>query len=108
MILDKPIRTTSAELERDARAEAEAAERAELTAEQERSLAHADHLLTQRRIQKVLAMTVLRFAELDQVERRNYARWARHFATVFEEKANLFSRNSTPDPEIPAALRAEG
>jgi hypothetical protein len=71
-------------------------------------LAIAEQQLDEARWMKVMRMTARRFGELNPVERRNYARWARHLAKVLGEKADMFERNSTPEPELPAALQARG
>lgn len=68
----------------------------------------AEQLLEERRFEKVMRMTATAFGKLSDVERRNYARWAKHLARVFAEKAAQFERNSKPEPEAPAFLRAEG
>jgi hypothetical protein len=67
-----------------------------------------ERLLEHRRFALVMRMTAARFAELDAHERRNYRRWAEHFADVFAEKKRLFTRNSTPEPETPLFLQAQG
>jgi hypothetical protein len=67
-----------------------------------------ERLLEHRRFALVMRMTAARFAELDAHERRNYRRWAEHFADVFAEKKRLFTRNSTPEPETPLFLQAKG
>lgn len=55
-----------------------------------------------------MRMTAVGFGRLSDVEKRNYARWAKHLARVFAEKASMFERNSKPEPETPAYLRARG
>lgn len=69
-------------------------------------LEHAEQLLSQRRIDRVMRMTALGFAQLTDPEKRNYRRWARHLATVLGEKADMFERNSPPELELPTFLRA--
>lgn len=54
---------------------------------------------------KIQRMTALRFARLDPVEKRNYARRARQLAKVFAEKADMMTRNAGVEPELPEALR---
>jgi hypothetical protein len=68
----------------------------------------AEQLLEERRFEKVMRMTAQAFGRLSPVEKRNYARWAKHLAKVFGEKASLFERNSRPEPELPDPLRAQG
>jgi hypothetical protein len=68
----------------------------------------AEQLLQERRFEKVMRMTALGFGQLSPAEKRNYARWAKHLAKVFAEKAAMFERNSRPEPELPEALRAQG
>jgi hypothetical protein len=68
----------------------------------------AEQLLEERRFEKVMRMTALGFGRLSPAEKRNYARWAKHLAKVFAEKAAMFERNSRPEPELPEALRAQG
>lgn len=77
-----------------------------MSTENETPLTRAEVLLEARRFELVMRMTANRFAKLSQVERRNFARWAKHFAEVFAEKARLFARNTTAEPETPADLRA--
>jgi hypothetical protein len=84
------------------------ADHLEMETEEERVQALPFELLEERRFELVMRMTVLRFGELSQVERRNYTRWAKHFAKVFGEKASMFERNSTPELELPADLQARG
>lgn len=77
-----------------------------MSIENETPLSHAEQLLDGARFAKVMRMTAARFAKLPQVERRNYARWAKHLADVFAEKARLFARNTSAEPELPESLRA--
>lgn len=76
--------------------------------EEDRVLERAEQLLEERRFEKVMRMTPLAFGRLSPVEKRNYTRWAKHLAQVFSEKAGIFERNSTPEPETPAFLQARG
>lgn len=78
----------------------------EAETEEDRVLSQAAEQLDNARIAKVMRMTALGFKDLSPVEKRNYARWAKHFAKVFQEKASLFERNSTPEPELPRPLQA--
>lgn len=80
----------------------------EMSTEEEAALDAATEKLDEARWQKVMRMTPLAFAKLSPVERRNYARWAKNFARVMGEKAAMFERNSTPEPELPADLQAKG
>jgi hypothetical protein len=66
----------------------------------------AEQLLEERRFEKVMRMTPQAFGRLSPVEKRNFTRWAKHLARVFSEKAAVFERNSTPEPEAPAYLQA--
>lgn len=68
----------------------------------------AEALLEHRRFELVMRMTARGFGRLSDVEKRNYARWAKHLARVFAEKASMFERNSKPEPETPAYLQARG
>lgn len=70
-------------------------------------VAKAEQVLEERRFEKVMRMTALGFAKLSPAEKRNYARWAKHFAKVFGEKASQFERNCRPEPELPPALKAQ-
>jgi hypothetical protein len=74
--------------------------------EEERVLDRAEQLLEERRFEKVMRMTPQAFGRLSPVEKRNFTRWAKHLARVFSEKAAVFERNSTPEPEAPAYLQA--
>lgn len=76
--------------------------------EEQTPLERTEELLEHRRLQLLLRMNARRFAELTQTEKRNYRRWAEHFERVFSEKANLIRRNSPPDIDTPAFLRAGG
>jgi len=69
-------------------------------------LAKAEQLLNERRFERVMRMTALGFAKLTPVEKRNYARWAKHLAQVFAEKASMFHRHIGQEPELPEFLRA--
>ncbi len=67
----------------------------------------AEQLLEERRFERVMRMTAQAFGRLSPVEKRNYARWAKHLAKVFGEKAAQFERNCRPEPELPAPLKAQ-
>lgn len=80
----------------------------ELSPAQADPVAHAEQLLDEARFKRVMRMTAIGFGRLSDVEKRNYARWAKHLARVFAEKASMFERNCRPEPETPAFLRARG
>jgi hypothetical protein len=78
-----------------------------MSTENETPLDRAEQLLDDARFKRVMRMTPSLFAKLSQSERRNFVRWAKHFRDVFTEKARLFERNTKPEPELPADLRAK-
>lgn len=80
----------------------------ELTPAQADPISHAEHLLEEARFKRVMRMTAIGFGRLSDVEKRNYTRWAKHFAGVFAEQAARFERNAPGDIEVPAYLQARG
>lgn len=76
-----------------------------MDSENDVALDRATEQLDQARFAKVMRMTAQQFGRLEPAEKRNYTRWANGFAKAFAEKAALFERNSTREPELPDALR---
>jgi histone H3/H4 len=70
-------------------------------------LAEAEELLEEARFQRVMRMTAVRFVKLSPAEKRNYRRWAAHFARVFAEKAALFERHAPADIDLPTFLQKQ-
>jgi hypothetical protein len=73
--------------------------------EEQIALDRAELALNEARFMKVMRMTPQRFGLLDNAEKRNYRRWAKHLQKVFEEKASMIERNCPPELDVPTFLQ---
>jgi hypothetical protein len=117
VIFDKPYHTTSLALTLEEREEAAKLERAALNAMRPRVLPELEQtvdielLAVQRmldfsRMKRLLNILPQEFGQLSQVERRLLLRAARGFEKRFGEVSTWMARNTAPEPELPANLKA--